>query len=571
MTQVHGFAYRWRDPVAAPQAKGMGIGGAPSVSDAGAPAPIYRRGVESGMIIERNVAIAMRDGIEIFADVFRPVDESPAPPIIAWSPYGKHQNGSLEGNPKTNVQPGMVSKYATFEGPDPVYWVPQGYAVVNVDIRGMWYSKGDATFLSPEEAQDFYDLIEWAGVQPWSNGRVGLSGVSYLSVTQWRVAALQPPHLAAMNIWEGWSDTYREVAYHGGIPDTWFWSQRLVPLWGTSTTRIEDLTAEMKEHPLFDAFWASKAADFSTINVAAFIVASWADQGMHLRGTLEGFKKIASQQKWLEIHGRKKWAHYYSPDSLERLREFFDHFLKGRESSLTQWPPVRMEIREKYYAGEIRGENEWPPARTHYTKLYLDANNGALRETPAPQGADYAYSSLGSGPGVHRAEFEFVFDRETELVGHSKLKIFMSTDDSDDMDIFVGLYKFDSSGQFVPLAYYTMLSDGPVALGWLRASHRELDQVRSTEFQPVHAHERELKLEKGEVVPLEIEIWPSGTSFQAGERLRLIVQGTDLQKYSKISDPVYARHEDSVNSGNHIIHTGGHYESYLLVPVIPSE
>src|SRR5208337_4318913 len=106
--------------------------------------------------------------------------------------------------------------------------------------RGMWYSEGDATFISPEEGEDLYDLIEWAGTQPWSNGKVGLSGVSYLAFAQWHVAALQPPHLAAINPWEGWSDTYREVAYQGGIPDTRVWPL-LFYLWGVGTNRIEDL------------------------------------------------------------------------------------------------------------------------------------------------------------------------------------------------------------------------------------------------------------------------------------------------------------------------------------------
>lgn len=569
MTHADGFAYRWRDPYAAPQAKGEGLGGAPAVGDTGAPPPVYRRSVESGMIVERNVPVAMRDGIRILADVFRPIGESPAPPIIAWGPYGKHQQGNLDLNPKTNVRPGMVSEYAMFEGPDPAYWVPAGYAIVNVDSRGTWYSEGDATFLSPEEARDYYDLIEWAGVQPWSNGKVGTTGVSYLSSSQWRVAGLQPPHLAAINVWEGWSDTYREVVYHGGMPDTMFWTNILAPAWGTGTGRIEDLVAETAEHPLFDTYWASKKADFSQIVVPAFIVASWGDQGLHTRGTLEGFKHMASQQKWLEIHGRKKWSYYYEPESVERLREFFDHFLKDLDTPLTDWPRVRMEVREGYYVGEIRGEGEWPLARAVPKKLYLNAQEGTLAEMPVEAEASTGYSSLASGPGAHRAEFEYVFDRDTELVGHSKLKIFMSTDDADDMDVFVGLYKFDAQGRFVPMAYYTFFEDGPVALGWLRASHRELDEEQPTELQPVHTHAREQKLAKGEVVPLEIEIWPSGTNFRAGERLRLIVQGTDLQKYSKITDPVYARHENTVNSGNHLVHTGAGHESFLLVPVIP--
>ncbi|MCZ7662914.1 MAG: hypothetical protein M5U22_08290 [Thermoleophilia bacterium] len=289
---------------------------------------------------------------------------------------------------------------------------------------------------------------------------------------------------------------------------------------------------------------------------------------MHLRGTLEGYKRIASEQKWLEIHGQKKWAYYYESSSVKRLQEFFDYFLRGDSSPLTRRPRVRVEIREKYLIGEVQNEDEWPPARTRYTKLYLDAESGAMRES-APLGeSQCSYSSLGSGPGLHRAVFEIIFEQPTRLVGHSALKIFMSTDGADDMDVFVGLYKFDAAGGFVPFAYYNFFDDGPIALGWLRASHRELDEERSTEFQPVHKHGRELKVWEGEVVPLQIEIWPSGTSFQTGERLRLIVQGTDIQKYSKKTSRIYARHEDVVNGGTHTVHTGGRYQSYLVVPVI---
>jgi uncharacterized protein len=550
------FEYRLREPYGSPQERG-------------APPPVYSRSVEHGMIIERNVAVKMRDGLRLYADVFRPADERPGPPIVVWTPYGKHWYGELEKDPNTAVREDMLSHYATFEGPDPLYWVPLGYVIVNVDARGTWYSEGTSTFLSPEEAEAFYDAIEWAGTQPWSTGKVGLTGVSYLSQSQWKTAALQPPHLAAMNIWEGWSDTYREVARHGGIPDTSFWTKVVANAWGVSTHPIEDIVAETVEHPLFDAFWASKVADFASIVVPAFVVASWPDQGLHTRGTLEGFKRMGSEQKWLEVHGRKKWSYYYEPHSVARLQAFFDKFLKGVASPVDTWPKALLEVREKYYVGDQRAENEWPIARTEYTRLYLDAGTGRMQRTPSVQPASCSYDSLGSGPGAHRAEFEFVFEQATELVGHMKLKLFMSAQTADDMDVFVGVYKFDAQGQFVPFAYYTYFDDGPVALGWLRASHRELDEARSTEYQPVLLHQRELKLQPGKVEPLEIEIWPSGTLFEAGSRLRLIVQGTDLQKYSKTRHPVYTRHEDSVNHGRHVIHTGGAADSHLLVPVVP--
>ncbi|MBZ5696085.1 MAG: CocE/NonD family hydrolase [Acidobacteriia bacterium] len=551
-----GFEYRFRKPLGAPEERG------------GAP-PVYRRTVENGMVIERDVAVAMRDGIKIYIDVFRPADEKPAPSLIGWGPYGKHGHTNyLEIFPNCGVKTEMQSRYAAFEAPDPGYWVPQGYAVINVDIRGTWYSQGDATYLSPEEAEDYYDVIEWAGTQGWSNGKVGLSGVSYLTSSQWRVAALNPPHLAAINPYEGWTDTYREVARHGGIPETSFWPY-LPGRWGRSTTRVEDLLAEAKEHPFFDAFWASKAADFSTIKVPAYVVASWTDQGLHTRGTLEGFKKIASKQKWLEVHGRKKWAYFYEQENVRRQQEFFAFFLKGIPTAVTQWPKVRLEAREKFYVGSMKAENEWPISRTQYTKLYLDATTGSLKRQAVPEEQSFSYDARSEGPGPHRAQFDLAFDQPTELIGHMKLKLWMAPDGADDMDIFVAIQKLDSAGKLVPFAFWTQFDDGPVALGWLRASHRELDETQSTTYQPILAHRRELKIESGAVVPLEIEIWPSGTRFEAGEQLRLVVQGIDVYRYPK---PTMAdRHEDTVNRGRHVIYAGGKYDSHLLIPVVPEK
>jgi predicted acyl esterase len=538
--------------------------------DHGSPPAEYVRTQEAGLLIERNVAVKLRDGISILVDVFRPIDGQPAAPIIAWTPYGKHQNGRAiyDANPGSDVTQAMVSKYATFEGPDPAYWVPRGYAVINADIRGTWRSGGDATFVSPEEAEDFYDLIEWAGVQPWSSGKVGLSGVSYLAVTQWRVAALRPPHLAAINPWEGWTDTYRELARHGGIPDTWFWWNCIVDAWGISSTRIEDLRKETLEHPLYDAFWDSKQAELENITTPAFVVACWADQGLHLRGTVEGFRRISSKDKWLLVHGRKKWAHYYTPDNVAQLNTFFDHFLKG-QGARPSWAKARLEVRERYLQGQTRNFDDWPVPQTDYVRLFLDAASGTLKRSAVAAASTVSYSALGSGAEDHRAVFEHVFDKPTALVGHMKLHLLVSTDRADDMDIFVGAYKFDQDGHQTPMAFYSFFDDGPIALGWLRASHRELDAKRSREHQPVLAHKREMKLTAGTRYPVDIELWPSGTTFAAGERLKLVVQGSDLQKYSKTRDYIYFRHEDSVNAGRHFIHTGTEDGSYLLVPVVP--
>jgi hypothetical protein len=547
--------YLFREPLCSPESRG------------GRP-PEHRVTREPGMVIERDIAVEVAPGEPIYVDVYRPDTGIPAAPLIAWSPYGKHNPAPIGViYPNSGVLPQHTSDLTTFEAPDPRWWVPHGYAIVTADIPGTWYSRGRASYCSPEEARAFAALIEWAGTQEWSNGKVGLSGVSYLTTSQWQVAALNPPHLAAINPWEGWNDTYREVVRHGGIPETWFWPY-IQQRWGASVTEVEDLAAETEAHPWYDEFWAAKSAELEKVTVPAFVVASWSDHGMHTRGTLEGFRRISSGRKWLDVHGRKKWAYYYLPESVERQRVFFDYFLHGRGPGPVDWPRVRMEARHSCYQGSHRTATQWPPAGTQYQRLYLRAGAGSLEWAPPGVEEQAGYHSLGSGLMPRRAQFEITFAVPVEIIGHAVAVLCLSAPDADDLDVFVGLYKLDTAGRHVGFPYYAHFEDGPVALGWQRASHREKDTARSTPYLPVLAHRRALPVTPGEVVRLEIEILPSGTRFEAGERLRLVVQGSDINRYPK--PLVYGRHEDTVNRGWHHIHTGGRYDSHLVLPVLPA-
>jgi len=539
---------------------------ASSPRERGAAPPRYRREAgPDGMIIERDVAVPVRGGVTVHADVFRPADERPAPPLIAWSPYGKHAGPQLpERYPDGGVAPGQVSGYTAFESPDPVYWTARGYAVVNADIPGTWNSTGDATFLSPEEALAGHDLIEWAGTQGWSNGRVGLSGVSYLTSSQWSIAATRPPHLAAINPWEGWSDTYREVARHGGIPETNFWPY-IGQRWACGLGRAEDLAAETLAHPWFDEFWASKVAPAERVEVPAYVVASWSDQGLHTRGTFEGFARLGSARKWLDVHGGKKWGYYYSADGLRRQQAFFDHFLKGLDTEVSDWPRVRYQVRDRGYSGESRAAADWPVPGTSYRPLFLDAAAGTLG-LARPAASSVSYDPERAGHGRGRATFDYRFETQAEVVGGMKLRVWMSAPEAGDLDVFVAVQKLDRYGDLVGFPFYAVYEDGPVALGWIRASHRELDSSRSRPWQPVLAHRRALPLAAGEIVPLEIEILPSGTLFRPGETLRLVIQGRDVHRYPR--PLVQARHDDSVNRGPHVIHAGGPHDSHLLLPVL---
>jgi predicted acyl esterase len=553
MTKLN-YKMIWREPIDPRQ------GGYPGFNP--------RTTTENGIIAEYDVTVRMRDGKKIYLDCFRPEREGKYPVIIGWGPYGKH--GRLLNGDMTNCgqETQRFSKYNMYEGPDPGYWCKNGYIVLNPDPRGLWNSEGDVTMMSPQETEDCYDLIEWGGVQNWSNGRVGMLGVSYLAWTQWRVAALNPPHLAAICPWEGVSDFYREFAFHGGIPETWFYPIFQVNC-SFSRGKVENLLELQKEHPLYDDYWASKNCDLSKINVPALIVASWTDHGLHNRGTFEGYKQSSSKDKYFFVHGRKKWQNFYEPESVERQRQFFNRYLKGIDNMVKNWPRVTLEIRERYYVGKTRTEKEFPIARTQYTPLYLNAAEAKMSNGIVSIQSKATYNVNDISNKTQNAQFEYTFTQKTELTGYMKLKLWVEAQGCDDMDLFVAVEKVDKAGYVVQFPYFGNHDDGGVALGWLRVSHHELDAARSTPWQPVHKHTGEIKLKPGEIVPVEIELWPSGTSFEKGEKLRLIVQGSDIHAHPEGGHTML--HKSTVNKGKHIIYTGGLYDSHLLVPVIPEQ
>jgi len=525
----------------------------------------YDRRSEQGLVIERNLAVPLRDGTIIYVDLYRPegaAGEHDLPLLLGWSPYGKHSLTNQVFWPASGVNPEWLSTLTAFEAPDPVFWAKAGYAVAFADPRGAWQSGGDFYHNGLIEGQDCHDTIQWLADQPWSNGKVGMTGVSYLAAIQYLVAPLKPPALAAINPWEGFSDWYREFAYHGGIPETGFMPRASDNI-QYSLNRTEDSWANVQAHPLWDDYWESKALNLEGIEVPAYVVASWSDQGLHTRGTLEAFKRMSSREKWLDVHGQKKWAHYYKPESRKRQRDFFDHFLKARGTVVPAWPPVRIEVRDRAGKGEERAEQEWPLARTSYVPLWLDAGEQVLGLSSPEEARPISYDSADG-----QAHFDIIFGDAVEITGHARLKLWVAAEDADDMDIFVALQKLDEHGQQVGQTFYAFYENGPVALGWLRASHRALDEERSTPWQPVHPHDHEDRLTPGEPVPVEIELWPSSTLFQPGERLRLLVQGRDIYTDALPNLP-FARHEDLRNRGRHTIWTGGDYDSNLLVPVIP--
>lgn len=526
------------------------------------PPPLdYHCRTEQGLTIERNCAVPLRDGTVIYADLYRPQGATAnVPLLLAWGPYGKHALSNHVFWPRSGVDPAWLSNLTAFEAPDPVFWGRHGVGVAVVDPRGAWLSGGDFHHNGDQEAEDCAYTIEWLAARPWCNGRIGMSGVSYLACIQYLVAALHPPALAAINPWEGFSDWYREFAYHGGIPETGF-VPRASDNIRFSLNRTEDTWANVQAHPLVDDYWRSKDPDLEAITTPAYVVAGWADQGLHLRGTIEAWRRMGSRAKWLEVHGQKKWAHYYRPENNGRRLAFFEHYLFDKPTALPAWPPVRIEVREAHGVAKDRELSAFPPAEARLRELALAAN-GALSAGAVAE-AEVRYSATDGS-----ATFDYTFEADTEITGHCSLRLWVEAEGSDDMDLFVALQKLDAQGRPIGMTFYAFYESGPVALGWLRVSHRALDAERSTIDRPVHRHTSEKPLKPGECVPVEIELWPSSTLFRAGETLRLVVSGHDIYPREEGAMLPFAVHERTRNQGTHVLRMGGGFDAKLRLPVV---
>ena len=516
-------------------------------------------GVHDGMQVEWDVPIAMDDGVVLRADVFRPLGAGRHPVILSYGPYAKglsFQEGYkanwarlIEAAPEVLV--GSSNKYQNWELVDPEKWVPDGYGCVRVDSRGAGRSPGYLDVWSPREAQDLYLSVEWAGTQPWSNGKVGINGISYYAMNQWNVGALKPPHLAALCIWEGASDYYREVARHGGILSEFLasWHPRQVAsvqhgvgkrgaksvvtgefVAGPSTLSEAELAGnradspgEVKRRCLLDDYYTARTAEFEQIEAPLLSAANWGGMGLHPRGNFEGWRRAGSRQKWLEVHGDTHFTHFYSKYGETLQKRFFGHFLKGEDTGWESEPPVALNIRHPGEKFERRGENEWPLARTQWTKYFL-APDGLGLGPDLPAGAtSLSYETTGEGLTFRTPPLS----KSLEITGPVAAKLFVSSP-TVDADVFLVLRVFDPAGKEV---VFIGSNDPrvPVGLGWLRASHRKLDPQRTLPYRPWHTHDEEWTLTPGDPVELDVELWPTSIVVPAGYRLALTVRGKDYE------------------------------------------
>ena len=538
-------------------------------------APPFRP-IPVDILFEKDVAVQLRDGVTIHVDVFRPTGTEPVPVIVAWSPYGKGQGTSMSAMGVfglVGLSNGVVSGLAKFEGPDPAYWCAHGYAVCNPDIRGVVDSEGDSVLWDRQEGRDCFDLIEWLSEKDWCSGKIGMSGTSYLAASQWFTAAEQPPHLAAINPWEGVSDVYRDLVMRGGMPDTGF-AQLLQEGSFFGKNRKEDILAEADRDPLMTDLWADKIPDFGRITVPAYVVASYSNT-LHAAGTFRAWRRMASEQKWLRIHNSQEWPDYYDEANVEDLRRFFDRFLKDVDNNWKTTPIVRYSLLDLAGGDQVGiGADAFPPGEATSTKYYLDGRTRTLT-TQAPAAEVPAGYDTAAKPAA--VSFLIRFERETVLVGYPKAHLWVEAQGAADMDLFVLVQKLDSQG--TPLQAFTVPNHGAMihdvtdhgatvlrykgSDGRLRVSLRHLDEVLSTDDVPAQTFDRVEKLAPGEIVDVEIELLPVGLVFHAGEQLRLVVSSKNLLGTLMPGVREYV----GANGGRHVIHTGGDHASYLQLPV----
>jgi predicted acyl esterase len=519
-----------------------------------------------GILFERDVPILVRDGTTLRANVFRPAREGRFPVLASAHPYGKDvlpKKTPFGYLPLARYRfirqpdPVTFSAYTSWEAPDPGYWVPRGYVVINVDLRGFGSSGGIGTLFSDQEAADYAEVIEWAGAQPWSTGRVGLFGVSYLAISQWKVAALRPKSLAAICPWEGWTDFYRDVAFPGGVREDGF-----VPFWANMTERAgrtaTSLRKEQLARPLIDDFWSEMAPNLERIQVPALICASFSDQGLHTRGSFEAFRRIQSEQRFLYTHRGGKWSTFYSPEAVAVQSRFFDCFLKGHDNGMRESKPVRLEVRTGANTiHEVREERTWPPSSTRWTKIHL--GSGVLSESPVAE-ADTVHFEASRG----RASFRMRVSEDLEIVGPMKLRLFVEMIGATDAHLFVTVRKLVGDAH--------VLFEGPfgfgydvVTRGWLRLGLRRLDEQRSEPHRPVRSYDRVEPFLAGRVEPVDIELLPSATRFHAGEALRLDVQGRWFWRRNPLFG-MFPGDYSSSTGGTVVLHIGGPHDAHLLVP-----
>lgn len=539
--------------------------------------------LSSPITVEYDTPIPMRDGVTIYADIYRPANATaPLPALISWAPYGKGGTGfwSLD-NPifprRFGVPKNALSGLESWESPDPAYWCSQGYAIVQVDARGAFNSEGDIHYLGSGEGRDGYDTVEYIAGLEWCSGKVGMAGNSWLSMMQWHIAAAQPPHLAAIAPWEGSTDLYRDVLVRGGIPSPAFPEAVRETLYGKN--KVEDPISMLEDHPLHDEYWADKIAKIEAITIPAYVVASYSNQ-LHPPGTFDGWRRLVGP-KWLRVHNTHEWPDFYEKRNVEELRKFFDRYLRDVDNGWEKTPAVRASVLDPGNEDTVeRAETAFPPTRYASKTLYLDASQMSLSSNLPSNEAKASYDLASESDLVH---FTHTFERTTEIVGFPTLDLYVSADGADDLDLYVYLFKKRKGKR---LLHQTLTLGLPLARKWmpiafrrgvnamapaffegtsgvLRVSRRGLIEGRPSDARPELALTSEKRLSPGEIVKVTIPFWPIGMRWKAGETLDLVVAA----RSQRVSELPGLELPPRQPGRRHVVYTGPNYPSSLTLPL----
>ena len=542
------------------------------------------------MIDQKGVMVPTREGARIAVRIYRPEGSGNFPALFATSPY-RYDNNELAPSP-------MFRWRET--GPIQWYVEQQGYAYVHADIRGTGMSEGEWGLLDRKEQEALYDVIEWIAAQPWSNGKVGGIGQSYYCMAQWFMGIQRPPHLVCLGAYDGMTNPYDAAAYAGGIEKSWLstWfdsSVRLAnqfPANGSKPRMLpHDIGFEAMEHPLYDDYWRERAAieQIEQIEVPVFSIACWAKQELHLATHLQAHERLKCPKK-LYISATPtnltSVMDFNTPAFQEEvLLPFYDHYLKGKQTSYEMRPQVEWGVRN---AGKLRSAATWPPEGTRIQNFYLDQgpsgtvsslNDGTLRSTPeAVTGGSTSYAypdpewALGvatAGPGLPdavRRILTFTSEpllEDMELTGNGRLTLFISTT-ADDADFVVRI-----SEQLPQSTAERAKGEQPratvVTKGWLRASHRvSRDRSHGSEEWPIYKHDKLELLTPGEVYRIDIPLNPMAYLFKKDTRVRIELACHDSPVTEKHFNLFYKPSKIGIDT---IIHDGKH-PSHLALQVL---
>ena len=570
-----------------------------------------------GIIKQTDVRIPLRDGSYLCADVFRPADGGQYPVVMNQGFYGKsfdhgvianHEDAQrkeeLEDRYFTGNPDGL--QYENHESVDSSVWVPRGYICIRIDARGVGNSPGLQSPFSLQQAEDYYDAIEWAGTEEWSNGHVGLWGMSYLAITQHTVASLRPPHLTAMIALGTDSDLYNEALYGGGLYGEGFWTWWRAAMAGHNyhgERNETDWLARMLATPFNDPeAYGPKGTIFmkpemEKATAAVWIVGPQTGVVIHQLGSTETFIRSTGARARKFDFVDAWFPHSYKNSTITDHLAFFDHWLKGEDNGAMDGPPVTVQVRTGNGGHYVLEETEWPISRTTYPRWYLDATTsdweGDGRRTdflrigtsvptasasasysaqldighPIPAPTGYVGGTPRWSTGV-----SFVSEAMTEdmvLAGYMKAGLWVAAT-STDMDVYVSLRVIDEEGREIRYESLVPPIDPanihPTGHGLLKVSHRALDLERSTEWWPVHTHleSDHRPLEPGETVYVELGLNPSTAVIRQGCRLRV-----DVQPYSPAGLPSRTYDASYHVGATNTIFTGPDHPSFLQLPIVP--